>query len=299
MRYLITGGGGFLGSELVTELSKPQKNEVYVFDNYLYGYPEKLSQRQTIKDIIVGNIKDYHAIASAMEKVQPDVVIHLATHMTRPESVGDFRACSTVNYLGTANLIDCCLRDATKPKRLVFGSTEAVKNPHSHHGISKLAAEGLLESICPLAGIKLAILRFSEIYGVSKAQRPHSLINFLVDNMVSGQSVAVFDVDKQKDYVHISDAVRACKLAATKRIDSVVKVDIGTGEPVVTKDLIEKLRGIMDFRGEFKYLTHASVRIESSVADPAPAKQLLGFECKADFDTELLKLIDKRRKDLA
>lgn len=299
MRYLVTGGGGFLGSELVTELSKSKRNEVFIFDNYLYGYPKKLTQRQAVKDIIVGNIKDYYAVSSVMEKVRPDVVIHLATHMTRPESVGNFRPCAEINYLGTANLLDCCLRDSTKPKRIVFGSTEAVNNPHSHHGISKLAAEQLLESICPMAGIKLAILRFSEIYGVSKAQHPHSLLNFLVDNMLQNQPVAVFDVDKKKDYVHISDAVRASKLASTKAIDSVLKVDIGPGDPVVTKDLIEKLRGLIDFGGEFKYLSHASVRTEDSVADPAPAKQLLGFECKADLDTELQKLINKRRKDFA
>lgn len=299
MRYLITGGGGFLGSELVTELSKSKRNEVFIFDNYLYGYPEKLTQRRAIKDIIVGNIKDYYAVSAVMEKVRPDVIIHLAAHMTRAESVGNFRTCSEINYLGTANLLDCCLRDNTKPKRFVFGSTEAVNNPHSHHGISKLASEQLLESVCPLSGIKLVILRFSEIYGLSKAQRSYSLPNFLVDNMLQNQSVAVFDVEKQKDYVHILDAARACKLASSKAVSSVIKVDIGSGEPVVTKDLIEKLRGIIDFKGEFKYLNHPSVRTEDSVADPVPAKQLLGFECKADFDTELQKLITKRRKDFA
>jgi len=75
-------------------------------------------------------------------------------------------------------------------------------------------------------------------------------------------------------------------------------VDIGSGEPVVTKDLVEKIRGLMEFGGGLKYLEHPAVRVYDSVADPAPAEQILKFKTKADFDTELSKLIKKRRKDL-
>ncbi len=296
MRYLITGGGGFLGSELVTELVKSKKNEVYIFDNFVAGSADKLP-KDKIKESIVGNIKDFYSISRAVERAQPDVVIHLASHNTRPETLGEFRLCAEVNYIGTANLLEACLRDKCKPKKVIFASSEAVRNPTSHHGISKLAAEQLLESFCPLAKIQLGILRFSEIYGVSRVQSSNSLINFLVDNMVMGRPVAVFDVTKQKDYIHISDAVRACKLAIKSSRKS-FNVDIGTGEHIVTKDLIEKLRSLVDFRGEFKYLEHPSVRIYDSVADVMPAKQLIKFECSADLNTELFRLIKKRTKDL-
>lgn len=296
MRYLITGGGGFLGSELVTELVKGKKNEVYVFDNFLAGAANKLP-KDKIKESIVGNIKDFYSISRAVERAKPDVVVHLAAHTTRPETFGEFRMCAEVNHTGTANLLEAILRDSCKPKKLVFASTEAIRNPTSHHGISKLAAEQLLKSICPLAKIDLAILRFSEIYGPSVVQSSNCLVNFLVDNMITGKPVALFDVTKHKDYVHISDAVRACKLAIKSK-NPLFTVDIGPGEPLVTKDLVEKLRGLIEFGGGFKYLEHPAIRVYDSVADPAPAKQILNFECKADFDTELLKLIKKRRKDL-
>lgn len=296
MRYLITGGGGFLGSELVTELVKGKKNEVWVFDNFMAGTPEKLP-RDKIKETIVGNIKDFYSISRALERAKPDVVVHLAAHTTRPETMGEFRMCGEVNYIGTANLLETCLRDTCKPKKIVFASSEAVRNPTSHHGITKQAAEKLLESACPLAGIQLGILRFSEIYGISVVQSSNSLVNFLVDNMIMDRPVALFDVGKQKDYIHISDAVRACKLAM-RSSHPLFNVDIGSGEPIVTKDLIEKIRRLVEFGGGLKYLEHPAVRVYDSVADPAPAEQILKFKTKADFDTELLKLIKKRRKDL-
>lgn len=296
MRYLITGGGGFLGSELVTELVKSSKNEVYVFDNAMYGSTARLPS--TIKGHIVGNIKDFYSVSRAVEVAKPDVVFHLAAFITRPETLGEFRACAEVNHLGTAQLLEACLKEKCKPKKIIFTSSEAVRNPYSHYGISKLAAEQLLTSVCSAANIKLGILRLSEIYGVSKVQSSRSLVNFLVDNMVINRSIAVFDANKKKDYVHVSDVVRACK-AAIKVADPFLRVDIGTGEPVITKDLVDKLRSFIDFTGEIKYLEHPAVRIVDSVSDPEPAKQILGFECKANFDVEVKALIKKRKKDLA
>lgn len=296
MRYLITGGGGFLGSELAVELAKSAKNEVYVFDNAMYGSASRLPP--TIKSHIVGNLKDFYSVSRAVDVAKPDVVFHLAAHITRPETVGEFRACAEINHLGTAQLLEACLKEKCKPKKIIFTSSEAVRNPSSHYGISKLAAEQLLASVCPVANIKLGILRFSEIYGISRVQSSKSLVNFLVDNMVIDRSIAVFSANKAKDYVHISDAVRACK-AALKVSDPLFRVDIGPGEPVVTKDLVDKIRSLLDYKGEVKYLEHPAVRIVDSVADPLPAKQLFGFECKANFDAELAALIKKRKKDLA
>lgn len=298
MRFLVTGGAGFLGSELIIELAKIKGNEIYVFDSYVHGYPEKLTKRQGIKDLIVGNIKDYSSISRAVEKTVPDVIVHLAAHITRPESVGEFRTCATTNYVGIANLLDCCLHDKYRPKKIVFASSEAIRNPFSHYGISKYAAEQLLEALCPMAGVKLAILRFSEIYGLSRSQTSKSLVNFLVDQMVVDQSVALYDVNRKKDYVHISDAVKACKLAIRSK-EPLLKVDIGPGDAITTKKLVEKLRGFMDFKGQFKYLDFPGVRSVDSIADPLPAKALLGFECQANFDKELRKLIAKRKKDLS
>jgi len=297
MRFLITGGAGFLGSELTTSLSKSKKNEIYVFDSYAHGYPKTLPQQEAVKDLMVGNIKDFSAISRAVERSEPDVVIHLAAHITRPESVGEFRSCAEVNYVGTANLLEACLRERYKPKKIIFASSEAVRNPTSHYGISKLAAERLLESICPLAEIGLGILRFSEIYGISKSHTSQSLINFLVDRMVVGQSIAVFDVKRRKDCLHISDAVKACK-AAIRSSNPLFKVDIGSGEGIVTQDLIEKLKNLLDFEGQFKYLEHSGVRVFDSVADTAAAEEVLGFKCAADFDKELQAVVAGRRKDL-
>lgn len=298
MRILITGGAGFLGSELVAELAKSRANELFIFDSYVHGYPTKLLKKKNIKEYIVGNIRDYSTVARVVEKSSPDVVIHLAAQITRPEAVGEFRTCCAVNYTGTANLLDACLRERYKPKKIIFASTSAVSHPTSHYGISKLAAESLLESICPLAGIELGILRFSEIYGISRSQTSKALVHFLIDNMLADQLIAVFDVNKQQDCIHISDAVNAC-LLAIKSKEPLFSVDIGTGAGITTKKLIEKLKTLIKFKGKFEYLSDVpGIRVCDIVTNPIPAKQLLSFECTADFDTELRALVAGRKKDL-
>ena len=295
MRYLITGGAGYLGSALVTELAKSKKNQIYVLDNFHHGQYDEISKSNNIEEYLVANIKDFSSITRLIDRSRPDVVIHLAAFITRPETLGQFRVCAEINHLGTANLLEACLREGHKPKKIILASSEAVRNPTSHYGISKLAAEGLLESVCPLTGIHLGILRFSEIYGPSKVNSSKCMVNFLVDNMLAGQSVAIFDVDRQKDYLHISDAVRALKLAI-KCPEPIFNVDIGSGEPVRTKDLIEKLKKLIDFEGDFGYFEHSTVRVYDSIANTLPAKELLGFECRADFDKELKSFISKRKK---
>jgi len=299
MRILITGGGGFLGSSLISALLKQsRKNKILIFDSYTHGFPKKFSKR--LEAPIIGRIQNYYDIYRTLDRFRPEIVIHLAAYNTRPESIGQLRTCAEVNYLGTANLLEGCLMLKERPKKLIFASSEAAAEPVRNFGISKRAAEDLILTTLlgvPGAGISPKILRFPEIYGHNTPYSSNSLVNFLVDNMIVGNDVALYGVDRLRDYVHISDAVRACELAVQHE-DSFLRVDIGSGKRITVKTLANKIKKLTGYTGKLKLLDNDLVPVRNSVVNPKLAKLTLGFECSADFDTELESLVAQRKKDL-
>lgn len=300
MKILIIGGGGFLGQELVAELAKTRGNQIYIFDSFLHGsgLSAKLPKRKNVHPAVVGNVRNYYDLFRVIDRDQPDVIVHLAAHITRPESVDNFRACAETNYVGMANLLDACSVVRVKPARIVFASTEAARNPLSHHGISKRAAEDLLHLIAPLMGVDAVSMRFSEIYGLSKSYSSNSMVNFLTDMMLSGNDVALYNVMKERDMIHISDAVRACDLVVNTDRKGLGRIDIGTGVPMSVKDLVGAVKEATNFKGQLKFLEDPRIMVVDSTADPQRAKDLLGFECTANFEEELELMVKKRKRAL-
>lgn len=300
MKILITGGAGFLGQELIASLAKIRSNQIYIFDSFLHGsgMNNKLPKRKNVHPAVVGNIRNYYNIFRAIDKYKPDVIIHLAAFITRPESVDNFKECAETNYVGMANLLDACSVIKPKPSKIIFASSEAARTPLSHHGISKRGSEDLLHLVAPLMGIEAVSMRFSEIYGLSKSYSSNSMVNFLTDVMIQGNDVALYNVNKERDMIHISDAVRATELVFNTEVKGLGRIDIGTGVGVSVKDLVASIKKATDFQGQLKFLEDPNINVVDSVADTGPAKELLGFKCEANFEEELAVMVKKRKKAL-
>lgn len=301
MKILITGGGGFLGNALVTALAKTRSNQIHIMDSFLHGsgMVQKLPKRKNVHPPVIGNIRNYYDIFRVVDRDQPDVIVHLAAFITRPESVDNFRACAETNYVGMSNLIDACSVVKKKPSRIIFASCEAARDPVSHYGISKRAAEDLLHLIAPLMRVDPVSLRFSEIYGLSKSFTSNSMINFLTDTMLLGKDIALYNVNKKRDFVHVSDAVRAIELAVNySEAAPLGKLDIGAGEEITIRDTVAKIKEATRYQGQLKFLDNPTIRVADSVADTVRARELLGFECEADFDKELMEMVRKRKRAL-
>lgn len=299
MRILVTGGAGFLGNILIPKLAKDKKNQILVFDNFSHGFPKKQPRRKNILPAVSGNIRNYYDISRVMERFKPEVIIHLACHATRPESIGDLKLCAEVNYLGTANIISACLVAKETPKKLIFSSCEASRFPTSHYGVSKLASERLIESLSSTfdyLDLSTTILRFSEIYGHSQSYTSRSLVNFLVDNMVLDNNIIVFGANKKKDFVNVEDASRACEAALY--LEGHHTFDIGPGKGIVIKDLVSKIKKLTSYKGQLRFEDSPIINVVDSVAEPKEANKILGFKCQADFEKEIKALVAKRRKDL-
>lgn len=299
MRILVTGGAGFLGTAVVESLAKDKNNKISIFDSYTHGFPKKFPKKRNISAPIAGNIRNYYDIHRAVARSKPEVVFHLAAHVTRPESTGDFRTCAEINYIGTANLMDACIALRQDiPQRIIFASCKATEHPYSHYGITKKASEDLILSLCSGLSMDCTILRFSEIYGHSKSYTSSSQLNFLVDNMLLGNNVAIHGVNTKQDFIHITDAVRACVLTLSVCGDTLPRVDVGNGESVLLKDLIEKIKVLTKYTGKMKYLDDRFIHVQDVVVDPTIAHGVLGFKAQMDLDTGLAELVRKRKREL-
>lgn len=299
MRILVTGGAGFLGSEVVPALAKVRGYEIQVMDSFSRGFPKKPPKRKNWLPPISGNVCNYYDILRTTERFRPQIVVHLAAFNSRPESFGDFRTCAQTNYLGTANVLQACLNVRNRPQKLVFASTLAAADPAMHYGVSKRAAEDLLLSILPRFqefDMGLSILRFAEIYGNAEPYSSTCLVNFLVDHMLAGNDVALYGVTHQKDFIHLSDATRAVELAVKSEIKYPPVLDIGTGQGQIIRDVVHKIKEVTDYKGRLRFIESEKVPVRDEVANPVPASEILGFTAIADFDKELAALVSKRRK---
>lgn len=299
---MVLGGAGFLGNALVESLSKNRTNVIQVLDTFSHGFPKKAHRKKNVLSPISGSVRNYYDVLRSMEKFKPDVVVHLAAFNSRPETMGDFRTCAEVNYLGTANVLQACLSLRTQVKKLVFASTLAAADPVSHYGISKRAAEDLLQSAFskfPIGSNALVVLRFAEIYGAGSPHTSTSLLNFLTDGMIQDQTLGVYGVNQKIDCVHLSDAVTACELAIKTDFKTNTSLfDVGTGEGVVIKDLIAMVKDAVDFQGRLSFFDSPAVPVQTLIAEVIPAKKVLGFQAKADLKTEINALVKARRKAL-
>jgi nucleoside-diphosphate-sugar epimerase len=300
MRIMVIGGAGFLGTALIESLSKNRANIVQVLDIFSHGFPKKPFKRKNILSPISGSVRNYYDVLRSMEKFKPEVVIHLAAFNSRPETIGDFRTCAEINYVGTANVLQACIALRTEIKKLVFSSTLAAAEPVSHYGISKRAAEDLLQSVFlrfPEGSREVIVLRFAEIYGESEPYTSTSLMNFLVEGMVQKQALGVYGVNEKIDCLHISDAVAACELAIkTSTGSNTSLIDIGTGHGIKIKDLVGFLKEATQYEGNLSFLDSPAVPVQTLIADTEEAKRVLSFEATADLHKEIAALVKARRK---
>lgn len=298
MKILVIGGAGFLGTSLVSELSKSKQHEIQVLDSFSQGFPEKPLKKKNIKPPVNGNIRNYYDVLRTMERMCPDVVVHLAAYSSRPETFGDFRTCAEINYYGTANVAKACMTVNPRPSKLIFASSLAAAEPVNHYGISKKAAEDLLESIFvrfPEMGVQLVTLRLSEIYGDGNPFTSTSLVNFLVDTMLRDQNISLFSVQQKIDCLHISDATAAF-VKSVEFEGKYLKVDIGAGQGLIIKDIAHQLQELTKHKGQLRFLEDPHVVVQNLIANTISARKVLGFEAVADFEKELKSLVNKRKR---
>jgi len=293
---LVTGGAGFVGGHLVDALL-PQ-NEVRVLDN---GFSGDLESVPEAAELIEGDVRDPTALERATADV--DVVFHQAAVVSVSESVERPVESNAVNLTGTLAVLEAARREDA---RVVFASSAAVygkpsrvpiaeddpTEPLSPYGLQKLAADRYLRLYADLYDLETVALRYFNVYGQGQTSEYAGVITAFLDRLRAGEPPIVHGEGTQtRDFVHVSDVVRANLQAATT--DAVGRAyNVGTGRSVTIREVADLLVDLADLDADPTYGPGRAGDIDHSEADVSAARSALGFEPQVGLEEGLATLVE-------
>jgi nucleoside-diphosphate-sugar epimerase len=311
MRYLVTGGAGFIGSNTVDELVR-RGHSVVVLDDLSAGKEENLAEVRSKITFMKGSITDIEAVQKAMH--QAEFVIHLAARTSVPRSVKDPVETNKVNVDGTLNIL-VAARD-NKVKRVVFAASSAAygetptlpktesmqPQPISPYGVTKYVGELYAHAFGRCYGLENVSLRYFNIFGPRQdPNSPYSgvLSKFCTAFLEETQPVVYGDGEHTRDFTYVDNAVQANLLACEAPSASGRVFNVGTGSRVSLNQTLQLLQRISGKQLEAKYEPPRDGDIRDSQADIQSASEFLGYEPAVMFQEGLERTFEWYRAQLA
>jgi nucleoside-diphosphate-sugar epimerase len=308
MRYLVTGGAGFIGSNTVDELVR-RGHSVVVVDDLSAGKEENLADSRSKITLIKGSITDLETMQRATQ--QADYVIHLAARTSVPRSVKDPLETNRINIEGTLNVL-LAARD-NKVRRVViaasssaYGETPTLPKketmqpaPISPYGVTKYVAELYAFVFGRCYGLETVCLRYFNIFGPRQdPDSPYSgVLSRFATAFLDGEQPVVFgDGEQTRDFTYVENAVQANLLASEAPDAAGQTFNVGTGARISLNRTLELLRKISGKHLEAKYDPPREGDIRDSQADISRAKRSLGYEPSVEFEEGLQKTFDWYRE---
>ncbi|MFC7137874.1 NAD-dependent epimerase/dehydratase family protein [Halobaculum litoreum] len=296
---LVTGGAGFVGSHIARALV--DDNEVRVLDDCSTGDPRNVPEDATLFE---GDLLDDDLLETAMAGV--DVVFHQAGLVSVPKSVERPAESNRVNVAGTLAVLEAAravdARVVLASSVAIYGDPQTLPIDESHptqptspYATDKLAIDHYARVYHDLYGLETVALRYFNVYGPGQSAGDYAgVVSVFLEQARSGQPLTVDgDGSQTRDFVHVSDVVRANLAAATTEHVGEA-FNIGTGESVTIRSLAEL---IADLAGSSAGIVHTDARaggVDRSRADASKARRLLDFEPRVDLRTGLAELADRR-----
>ncbi|MCB4755505.1 MAG: NAD-dependent epimerase/dehydratase family protein [Elusimicrobia bacterium] len=243
MKILVTGGAGFIGSNIVDEYIR-QGHRVWVVDDLSTGHRRYVPKAAVLFHL---NIRNKSRLLSLFKKARFDVVNHHAAQMDVRHSVADPQFDANVNIIGTLNLLEAAKN--CKVKKFIFSSSGGTiygecrrparegdpEIPLAPYGIAKLSSEKYIHAYAVLYGLKYTILRYANVYG--PRQDPFGeagVVAIFSNKILSGERPFIFGTGKQtRDFVYVGDVVRANTLALFKGHNKILNIGTGLETSVV------------------------------------------------------------------
>ena len=305
MKYLITGGAGFIGSHIVRGLLA-QGADVRVLDNFSSGKRENLHGLEV--EVLEGDLRDASTIAQAVRGV--NIIFHEAAFVSVPESMEKPQECFDVNITGTSILFDAARKAGVQ--RVVIASSAAVYGDStampliedtplkqlSPYAVSKRVDEMYAELFTNQFGLEVAALRYFNVYG--PRQRPDSMyaaaVPIFIRRMLDNKPITVFgDGGQTRDLINVRDVVQANLLASQHPAAPGQIFNVCTGVETRLLDLLDILYEVFPDAPKHVHAEPRAGDIYRSIGTPKKIMDTLGFDPKISLAEGLREAVEEMR----
>lgn len=318
MKWLITGGCGFLGRSLIRNLLVEGGHFIRIVDNLSVGSREELGLiadfvestadaagfpllTSTPVELIEGDILDEELAVKAGQEM--DIIVHLAANTGVAPSVADPRMDCVTNVIGTLNYLEAAR--VNNVGRFVFASSgapageceppiheELPPHPVSPYGASKLAGEGYCSAYSRTFGVETVALRFSNVYGPLSSKK-ESVVAKFIKRAMAGESLEIYgDGSQTRDFIHIDDLIRAVRLAGATAGIGGETFQIAAALETTVGEIADKLKHLfqeLDPNNNIRisYMEPRLGDVKRNFSDTSKAKARLGWQPEVQLDQGL------------
>lgn len=254
MKVLVTGGAGFIGSNVV-DLFISEGHDVIIVDNLCQGKIENVNNRARFYKCDILDVDKLDVIFSTE---YPEVVIHNAAQIDVQASLEQPSMDAETNIKGTINILECCRKFSVN--KIIYPSSAAVYgdpkylpvdeehevNPISFYGISKHTPEHYIKTYSELYDIKYTIFRYANVYGIRQDPKGEGgVISIFIDKFLNREAPVIFgDGEQTRDFIYVKDIARA-NLAALNNGDNVI-CNISTQTQISVNQLVDVMKDVME-----------------------------------------------------
>lgn len=299
MKILVTGGAGFIASNVADEYVK-LGHEVAVVDDLSVGRRENVNPKCKFYKADVSTPE----FSKIVQNEKPDLINHHAAQIDVRKSVDDPQFDARVNIIGMINLCHSAVKAGTK--KIIFASSggvlygevpgEPAKEsspvmPACPYGLSKYASEMYLRYYGSEYGLNYTILRYANVYGPRQVAGEAGVVAIFLRAMLKGKPTVIFDDGTQKrDFVFVGDVVRANALSIDRAGNETLNV--GTGLAVAVNEIHKILSDLTGYKGERRYEPRRAGELKRSVLSYAAASDSLGWKPAASLEHGLIQTRD-------
>jgi len=307
-RILVTGGAGFIGSNLVKYLTN-EGNIVTVLDNFMSGYKENLESLSSVK-IIVGDVRDQRVVEEAVDS--NEYVFHLAASVGNKRSIDHPITDAEINVLGTINVLEAARKKRvrkiiTSSSASIFGELQTLPikenhrtEPDSPYGCTKLCEEKLCLAYSKLYPIEIVCLRYFNVYGPNQRFDAYgNVIPIFVFRMLQEKPLIIYgDGEQTRDFVHVNDIVQA-NIKAAEAVGVTGAFNIASGTSITINNLVKLITKHENHPCKVEYHDIRPGDVKHSLADISLAHNAFDYVPSVKIEAGIENYVDWVKKEIA